>query len=235
MIWKCLIVDGDTHAIKIVLKYIEMVEQLEVVGTCSDAFQALAILQTEKIDLIVLDTQLPNISGTSFVKTLPYPPKVIFISALAEHAVDAFELGAVDYMLKPVTLERFLKAVNKVVNQNSNYPSNGHSLSFIRSSLFLKVNRKMIKVFFDEIIYVESAKDYIKIFRHHHPPLMVKQTLTALESILPSHLFIRIHRSYLVSVNCVTAITPKDVEIDNMEIPIGRQFLSQLKRLTKIK
>jgi DNA-binding LytR/AlgR family response regulator len=185
--------------------------------------------------LIVLDTQLHNISGIGFVKTLAYPPKVIFISALAEHAVEAFELGAVDYILKPVTLERFLKAVNKVVNQNSNYLSNGHALSFIRSCVFLKVNRKMIKVFLDEIMYVESAKDYIKVFRHHHPPLMVKQSLTALESMLPVNLFIRIHRSYLVSINCVTAITPNDVEIDNMELPIGRQFLSQLKRLTKIK
>ena len=231
MIWKCLIVDDDPIALKIVEKYIALVEQLEVVGTCDNAFQAMALMQTNKVDLIFLDVKLPNLLGTSFIKTLQHPPKVIFITSYLEYAVEAFELGAIDYLLKPLSLERFLKAVNKVVNFAS-FTEDGQG-PFVRRSLYFRANRKMVKIFLDEIIYVESIKDYIRIHRQHNAPLIVKQSLTSLESLLPHHLFMRVHRSYLVSINSVTAFTNYDVEIDNIEIPIGRQFLGQLKRLTK--
>ena len=231
MIWKCLIVDSDPNASRIVQKYTALVEQLEVVAICDDAFQAMAHMQTTKIDLIFLDIKLPNLLGTSFIKTLQHPPQVIFITSLPEFAVEAFELGAVDYLLKPLSLERFLKAVNKVVS-SINGSNDAQTLPLIRRSLYFRADRKMIKIFLDEIIYAESIKDYIRIYRDHHTPLLVKQSLTSLEALLPQHLFLRIHRSYLVSINRVTAFTNYDIEIDNIEIPIGRQFLGQLKRLT---
>jgi len=231
MIWKCLIVDPDPNALKMVQKYTALVEQLEVVACCEDAFQAMAHMQTAKIDLLFLDIHLPNLPGTSFIKTLQHPPKVIFITSCPEFAVEAFELGAIDYLLKPLSLERFLKAVNKVVS-SINGSSDALTLPLIRRSLYFRSERKMVKIFLDEIIYAESVKDYIKIYRDHHAPLIVKQSLTSLEASLPQHLFIRIHRSYLVSINKVTAFTNNDIEIDNVEIPIGRQFLGQLKRLT---
>ena len=121
MIWKCLIVDDDPIASKNVLKFTALVEQLEVVATCDDAFQAMVHMQTVKIDLIFLDIKLPNLPGTSFIKTLQHPPKVIFITSYLEFAVEAFELGAVDYLIKPLTLERFIKAVNKVVNSSKKF------------------------------------------------------------------------------------------------------------------
>lgn len=231
MIWKCLIVDPDPNASKIVQKYTALVEQLEVVACCDDAFQAMAQMQTVRIDLLFLDIQLPTLLGTSFVKTLQHPPKIIFITSFPEFAVEAFELGAVDYLLKPLSLERFLKAVNKVVSSTNN-SNDAQTLPLIRRSLYFRSDRKMVKIFLDEIIYAESIKDYIRIYRDRHTPLLVKQSLTSLEASLPQHLFLRIHRSYLVSINRVTAFTNYDIEIDNIEIPIGRQFLAQLKRLT---
>jgi len=230
MIWKCLIVDGDPNALKCIQQYIRLVEHLEVVCTCNDAFQAMNFMQTGRVDLIFLDIHLPNLSGTSFIKSLPHPPKVIFITANPEFAVEAFELSAIDYLLKPVSLERFLIAVNKLLNI-VNHSEESQALPLVRGSLFFRTNRKMVKIFLDEITYVESIKDYIKIYREQHPPILVKQSLTSLELILPSHLFIRIHRSFIVSINKLTAYTNNDVEIDKVEIPIGRQFLGQLKRL----
>jgi DNA-binding LytR/AlgR family response regulator len=229
MIWKCIIVDDDPVALKVVQKYAALVEQLEVVGTCEDAFQAMALMKTERVDLIFLDIRLPNLLGTSFVKTLQHPPKVIFITNHIEFAVEAFELDAVDYLLKPVSLERFLKAVNKLIHTD-NKPGDGQNQSPSKSSLYFRADRKMVKIFLDDIIYVESIKDYIKIYRNQNTPLIVKQSLTSLESLLPHHLFMRIHRSYLVSINKVTAFTNYDVEIDDIEIPIGRQFLGELKK-----
>ncbi|MET3114729.1 DNA-binding LytR/AlgR family response regulator [Pedobacter sp. CG_S7] len=230
MIWKCLLVDGDPNALKCIQQYIRLVEQLEVVCTCNDAFQAMTFMQTGRVDLIFLDIQLPNLPGTSFIKSLLHPPKFIFITSSPEFAVEAFELGAVDYLLKPVSIERFLIAVNKLVNM-VNHGEEGHALPMIRGSLFFRTNRKMVKIFLDEITYVESIKDYIKIYTELHPPILVKQSLTSLEYILPCHLFVRIHRSFIVSINKLTAFTNNDVEIDKIEIPIGRQFLGQLKRL----
>lgn len=234
MIWKCLIVDDDPIALKIFKKYTELVEQLDVVGLCNNAFQAMALMKTEKVDLIFLETELPNLLGISFIKTLPHPPKVIFLSTGIEYAVEAFELGAVDYLLKPVSLERFLKSVNRVINI-AGHTEDGQAVPFGHASLYFRANRKMVKVCFEDIIYVESVKDYIKIYRNHDMPLMVKQSLTSLELVLPRHQFIRIHRSYLVSLDKVTAFTNNDVEIGEIELPIGRQFYGQLKKFFLLK
>ncbi|MCX2453201.1 LytTR family DNA-binding domain-containing protein [Pedobacter sp. PLR] len=230
---KCLLVDDELIAQKVLRQYISLVEQLELVGVCSNAFQAMEILKTEKVDLIFLDIQLPRLLGTSLIKTLLHPPKVIFVSAYGEYAVEAFELDAVDFLLKPVTLERFLKAVNKVIDKGAapEGPLPGSGEEFI----CFRANRKTVKVFLDHIIYIESIKDYIKIYRDQEPPLLVKQSLSALESILSHHLFMRVHRSFIVSIKRITAFTSYDVEIDALEIPIGRRFAAQVKRLSLMK
>ncbi len=230
MIWNCLLVDDEPPALKILEKYIAMVEQLEIAGKCSNAFEAMDILQKKKVDLIFLDIQMPKLAGTNFLKTLQYPPKVIFTTAYKEYASDAFELDAVDYLVKPISLERFLKAVNKLIHTGIILEEKT-VLPMAPGFLYFRSERKMIKVFLDEILYVESLKDYIKIYRLNEKPLLVKQSISTLEAMLPQHLFVRIHRSFIVSINKITAFTNHDVEVGSIEIPIGRQFSGRLQQL----
>lgn len=229
MIWKCLIVDDEPPALKIIKSYIDLVENLSVVASCSNAFQAMEVLKREKVDLLFLDIQMPKLTGISFIKTLAQPPKIIFTTAFKEYAVDAFDLDAVDYLLKPISLERFLKAVNKVTNSNTVTEQITDSAN--QGFLYFRSERKMVKVFLDDMVYIESLKDYIKIHRVADNPLMVKQSISTIEAMLPPDLFIRIHRSFIISKNKVTAFTPHDVEIGNIEIPIGRQYNSNVKKL----
>lgn len=230
---KCLLVDDELLAQKLLKQYIQLVEQLELVAICNNAFQAMEILKTEKVDLLFLDIQMPRLLGTSLIKTLQHPPKVIFVTSHAQYAVEAFELDAVDFLLKPVTLERFLKAVNKVIGLRTvvedKVPVAG--MEFI----CFRANRKTVKVFLESIIYIESIKDYIKIYRDQEPVLLVKHSLAALEAMLSPHMFMRIHRSFIVSIKRITAFTSYDVEIDSLEIPIGRRFAAQVKRLSLMK
>ena len=227
---KCLLVDDEPPALKILEQYISMVDQFEIVGSCNNAFQAMEMLQKNNIDVIFLDIQMPKLTGTSFLKTLPHPPNVIFTTAYKEFASDAYDLDAVDYLVKPFSIERFLKAVNKITRVN-NVPAAKEKPMAIPGAgfLYFRSERKMIKVFLDDMIYVESIKDYIKIYRVNDKPLLVKQPISTLEAMLPKHLFIRVHRSFIVSVTKVTAYTSQDVEIGKIEIPIGRQYNAGLK------
>ncbi|MGY4536487.1 DNA-binding LytR/AlgR family response regulator [Mucilaginibacter sp. UYNi724] len=227
MKWKCLIVDDEPPAIKIIRSYAEMVEQLEVTGSCSNALQAIEFLKSNKVDLLFLDIQMPKLLGTSFLKTLQHPPQVIFTTAYKEFATDAFDLDAVDYLLKPISFERFLKAINKVTSTNNVRPVTEPQP--MQGFLYFRAERKMIKVFLSDIVYVESLKDYIRIYRSGDSPLMVKQSISTLEAMLPKKMFIRIHRSFIVSVDKITAYTNQDVEIGELEIPIGRQYSGVLK------
>jgi DNA-binding LytR/AlgR family response regulator len=233
MKWKCLLVDDEPPALSILEKYISMVSQLELTGKCSNAFQAMEILQQKKVDLIFLDIQMPKLSGTSFLKTLNHPPKVIFTTAFIEYASEAFDLDAVDYLVKPVSLERFLKAVNKVTKEVP-VAAEKETVPVNNGFLYFRAERKMVKVFLEEITYVESLKDYIKIFRVNEKPLLVKQSMGTLEAMLPQHLFVRAHRSFIVSISKITAFTSHDIEVGNIEIPIGRLYAGSLQKLSDL-
>lgn len=219
--------DDEALAVRIIKKYADMIDELEVVAICSNALEAMDVMKVNKIDLLFLDIQLPKILGTSFVRTLQNPPKIIFTTAHTEYAMEAFELDAVDYLLKPITFERFLKAVNKVTNLI--VPAAMTSVPQSHGFMYFRADRKMVKVFLSDIQYVESIKDYINIYRCGLPPLHVKQSITAIESMLPSNLFVRIHRSYIVSINRTTAYTHHDIEIGQIELPIGRQYAAAVK------
>jgi DNA-binding LytR/AlgR family response regulator len=230
MIWKCLIVDDEPPAVKIIKSYVELVADLSVAGSCGNVLQAMEMLKKEKVDLLFLDIQMPKLTGIAFLKTLSHPPKVIFTTAYKEYALDAFDLDAVDYLLKPVSLERFLKAVNKVTH---NHPDERkEQIPVQQGFLYFRAERKMVKVFLEEIIYIESFKDYIKISRLNNKPLTVKHSLATVEAMLPRDLFLRVHRSFIVSKSKVTAFTPHDIEMGSIEIPIGRQYSSILKKLS---
>src|SRR5579863_3587454 len=205
----CLAVDDEPLALSILKKYIGSVESLELVGSCQNAIQALELLQQYKVDLIFLDIQMPQIMGTDFIRTLKKSPKVIFTTAYRKYAIQGFELDAVDYLLKPISFERFLKAVNKVLHTNLDVPDTKHHQNDtgsdpIQTFLYFRVDRKMVKVFIHDILYIEGFSDYVKIITDSKT-LITKQLISALEETLPKDLFIRIHRSFIISVNKINS------------------------------
>jgi DNA-binding LytR/AlgR family response regulator len=231
MTLKCLLVDDEPPALQILENYISGVPQLELVGSCNNAFRAMEILQKKKVDLLFLDIQMPKLTGISLVKTLKQPPKIIFTTAFKEYAVEAFDVDAVDYLLKPVSFERFLKAVNKVLH-GTEVKDEEEAITNTGGFLYFRADRKMIKVFLEEVLYVESLNDYVKIYRVNGKPLVIKQSIGALEAMLPQNQFVRIHRSFIVSVNKISAFTSHDVEIGTIELPIGRLYSSNVQKLT---
>ena len=228
MTCKCIIVDDEPPAIKVLENYIESVPQLELQGTCKNAFEALDHIARLETDLVFLDIHMPKLIGTELLRSLRQPPKVIFTTAHKDFAIEAFELDAVDYLLKPISFERFLKAINKVIQVKfTSYENNHRPISFV----YFRADRKMIKVFLHEIHYIESFRDYVLIHMDKRE-LRVKLSLNHVEEMLPVNQFIRIHRSYIVSIEKITAFTRTDVEIGRTELPIGKSFTGVFHKLT---
>jgi len=226
-------VDDEPLAVKVLEAHIANISSLIIVGTCGNAFAAMDILRQGKTDLIFLDIHMPKLMGHEFLRTLRTPPKVIFTTAYREYALDAFDLDAIDYLLKPITLERLVKAVNKISNTIVADEKEEASIVDAEGFVYFRADRKMVKVKYTEILYVESMKDYIKIVRVNEKPLLVKQSISSLEELLPANLFLRIHRSYIVAVNNIVAFSNHDVEIGGKEIPIGRLYAQQVSKMTK--
>jgi DNA-binding LytR/AlgR family response regulator len=225
---KCLIVDDEPPAQEILKKHIARVESLELAGNCSNAVDALSFLQNNPVDLIFLDIQMPHILGTSFVRTLKSPPKVIFTTAYRKFAVEGFELNAVDYLLKPIGFERFLQSINKVFQTNipapdTNKYSEGYGLEKSHPFLYFRVDRKMVKVMLNDILIIEGLKDYIKIITNTKT-IVTKHLLSSLEEMLPADSFLRIHRSYIISINKIDSYKADSIEIGKKELPIGRLY-----------
>lgn len=226
---KCIIVDDEPPAIKVIKKYVDSVSQLELMGTCNNAFQTMELLSNQKVDLVFLDINMPKLMGTEMLRTLQHPPKVIFTTAHKDFAIEAFELDAIDYLLKPISFERFLKAVNKYchVAQVENVLTENDS-----GFLYFRSDRKMVKVFLEEITFIESFKDYIIIHRQNNDDIKVKQTLSSVEQMLPHKMFVRIHRSYIVAFKKVTAFSVNEVEIGRVELPIGSSYSEVYKQFS---
>ncbi|HTL08535.1 MAG TPA: LytTR family DNA-binding domain-containing protein [Chitinophagaceae bacterium] len=230
---KCLIVDDEPLAIKVLETHIANIAMLTIAGTCDNAFAAMDILKTAPVDLMFLDIHMPKLMGHEFLRTLRAPPKVIFTTAYREYALDAFELDAVDYLLKPITLERLLKAVNKIGHAGAAAAKEEPSIVGNEGFIYFRADRKMVKVKYSDLVYIESMKDYIKIVRKSDKPLLVKQSISSVEEVLPADLFLRVHRSYIIAIDKVAAFTNHDIEIAGMEIPIGRLYAQQLDKLRR--
>ncbi|MEO7047274.1 MAG: LytTR family DNA-binding domain-containing protein, partial [Ferruginibacter sp.] len=209
----CLIVDDEPLAIKVLETHIENIPSLNIIESCNNAFTTMEALAKNNIDLMFLDIHMPKLMGHEFLRTLRNPPKVIFTTAYKEYALEAFDLDAIDYLLKPITLERLMKAVNKMANVQTVEIKEEQQVLDNQGFVYFRADRKMIKVGYNDIAYVESMKDYIKIIRVSEKPLLVKQSISSLEDVLPSNLFLRIHRSFIVALNKITAFTNHDVEI----------------------
>jgi len=223
---RCLLIDDEPPALKILASYISNINGLEIVGQCKNALEALDVLNQHTVDVIFLDIKMPKILGTEFLKNLSHPPKVIFVTAYRDYAVEGYELDAVDYLVKPVSFERFFKAITKLnrmmgketISASVDYKSNPEAF------VYLKVDKDMKKIFVNDIVYIESWKDYIKLFLVNGKNLIVKQTITAMENLLSEHKFMRVHRSYMVSLNKISGYNGISVQLETKEIPIGRLY-----------
>jgi DNA-binding LytR/AlgR family response regulator len=232
----CLAVDDEPPALEVLKKYIASVQHLELVGTCADAIEALNVLRRQNIDLLFLDIQMPYLLGTDLMRTLKKPPKVIFTTAYRKFAVEGFELDAVDYLLKPISFERFLKAVNKVMetsfrvsDTNSIYEQGSTQNLFIN----LRADRKNLKISLDEILYIESLKDYIKVITTTKN-IVTKQAISSLEQMLPANNFIRIHRSFIVAINKIESFTSDTIDIGKHQLPISRMYRHEVNRVLQL-
>lgn len=222
---RCLIIEDEPLAAEILRDYIRDAPGLELAGICPDALFAMEFLQKEKVDVIFLDIHLPKLKGLDFLKVLPDPPQVILTTAYHQYALDSYEFNVIDYLLKPIEFSRFLKAVQKLQKPALAATTNEEKE---RAFYFFNVNKKRVKVYFDEILYIESLKEYVRIFLSDNRSIVTKFQLGEVESLLNNPNFLRIHRSFLVAKNKIEAYTAMDVEITGKTIPIGRSYREEV-------
>lgn len=230
---RCMLVDDEPLALDVLETFVQRLDNLELVCRCSNAVEAYNCLQREHIDLMFLDIQMPKLTGIDFLKSLANPPQVIFTTAYRDYALDGYELNAVDYLLKPIAFERFLKAVSKVtpLEQPAHAPASVPVATVAATSgpdykeafIYLKADKKMVKVMLAEILYIESLKDYIRV-KTETREIISYQKISFLEEKLPAGKFLRIHRSFIVALDKIQAFSASAVDIGKSEIPIGRFY-----------
>jgi len=230
----CIAVDDEKLVLDLLIDNIQQVPFLHLVKRCKNAMEAAEVLHQEKIDLIFLDIQMPGLNGLQFLESLHNPPMVIFVTAYKDYAFDGFNLNAVDYLLKPVSFERFLKACNKahdLYNLQNNPAQKDEPLDYF----FVYVEYNLVKVIFSEILYIEGMKDYVKIFiESSTKPVITKMSLKALEEKLSTHRFVRTHKSYIISADKITAIKRDLVCVGNLELPLSEGYKADLEKMLSL-
>jgi DNA-binding LytR/AlgR family response regulator len=222
--YKCIIVEDEPLAAEILQDYIRQVPFLKLVCCCTDAFYAMDSLQKFDIDLIFLDVHLPKMKGLDLVKVLKHPPKIIITSAYQEYALEGYEFNVVDYLLKPIEFSRFLKAVNKIEQTKEIVmPAHPVVLPTERVYLFFNVGKKKVKVFLDEILYIQSMKEYIRV-NTKSKSILTKFKLSQVDELLSENNFLRIHRSFIVAKDKIEAFSATEVELGGKQLPIGRSY-----------
>ena len=222
--YNCIIVEDEPLAAEVLQDYIRQVPFLQLKGICADAIYAMEMLQTEKIDLIFLDIHLPKLKGLDFIKTLKHPPHIIIVSAYHEYALQGYEYNVTDYLLKPVEFSRFLMAVNKLTQPATIETTiQVASQAGERPYIFFNVSKKKVKVFLDEVLYIESLKEYIRIFTKTKS-ILTKFQLGQIEELLAKNNFLRVHRSFIVAKDKIEAFSATDIEINGKQIPVGRSY-----------
>ena len=220
---KCMIVDDEALARQVIQSHLQMMPGFEVVAVCCNASEAATALKNSEVDLVFLDIQLPGMTGLDFLRTLPNPPLVILTTAYGEYALESYEFNVMDYLLKPVSFERFRKAINKVVDGNLYTKTAIEKDRASAERIFIKSGNKFFKVNFSEIIYIEAMKDYLKIHTADYK-LVTHQTMTEMEKILPAKQFIRVHKSFIVSVAHIRSVYGSSIETEKDTIPIGLSY-----------
>jgi two-component system, LytTR family, response regulator len=221
---KCIVVDDEPMAREILVSFIEKVSNLELIKSCKNALEAFEVINSQKVDLLFLDINMPEVSGLSLAKMIGKESKVIFTTAYRDYAVEGFNLKAVDYLLKPIAFDRFLEAVNTFFDTISiEEKTKEESYNVNSDFFFVRSERKMVKINFDDILYIESLSDYIKI-SIHDKVIVTRETITNVEAKLPSQQFLRVHRSYIVSLKSIDSYTNELVEVNQKAIPISRKY-----------
>lgn len=237
----CLIVDDEPPAVEVLADYVRSIAALELAGTCTNAIEALDRLRRQPIDLLFLDIQMPQIRGTDFVRTLSQRPRIIFTTAYREYAVEGFELHAVDYLVKPISFERFLTAVNRVLEAAPEEVAGAEAAGGARPAagvgagdrcIHVRIDRKTQKIPWAEIVYIESLKDYSQIVTAGRK-WVTKQPLSSIEGLLPGDAFIRVHRSFIVATDKISSYTHEIVEVGGQELPIGRNYRTEVEKLLR--
>ncbi len=232
---RCIIVDDEPMARDVIRRYIQKVPSLQLVEEFGNAIDATIFLQEQKVDIIFLDIRMPQLTGTEFVRSLRHVPKIIFTTAHKEYAHEGFELDVVDYLLKPIRFDRFLRSVNKAFPaRSSDAEMTGQNITEDTRSLnpfiYLRVDRKMTKVMLDDVLYIESDKDYVKVHTEKGY-IITRQTIASIEAMLSESKFTRIHRSYIVSLNKITSFTHECVEVGKKELPVGKLYRQNFVKL----
>ena len=230
-----IIVDDEPLAQDVLETYIQKIPELNLIEKCSNALEANEALKNHDIDLMFLDIQMPQLTGVDFLKTLSHPPLVIFTTAYPNYAIEGFELNALDYLLKPISLERFMKAVNKAEEQlelqSKGGSSSGGEEEEEPNFIFVKADKKLVKINYADIIYIEGLKDYV-IIRMDNSRVITLQTMKSLEEKLPQNIFKRIHRSYIVNVDKIEAVVGNMIEVveknQAKHLPIGKNYRDEL-------
>ncbi|MFG6687451.1 LytR/AlgR family response regulator transcription factor [Mariniflexile sp. HNIBRBA6329] len=225
---KCVIIDDEQLAISVIENHLKNFDHFEVVGTFNNPIKAYSLLEKEKVDVIFLDINMPQMTGFSFIENLNSKPLIVITTAYREYAVKSFELNVLDYLVKPIPFDRFLKSINKIYQQLYTNNAVGDTSLQQEPHIFLKVDKKLLKINLNDILYIESLKDYIKVITKIGD-YVVHKSLTAITEELPLSNFLRVHRSYTISINKISAIEGNTIEIANRRIPIGRNYLKQTK------
>jgi two-component system LytT family response regulator len=233
----CLAIDDEPLALNVIKDFCKKINYLNLVATCTGAADAIKYLSQENIDLIFLDIHMPHITGLEFIKSLSNPPLVIFTTAYTEHALQGFESNAIDYLVKPVPFERFLKAVNKayeLINLRKKNPVNISQKkdNIMSGYLMVKVAYSTIKINFSDILYIEGLKDYIKIYTGSRP-VLTKSTMINIEEKLPAEHFIRVHKSYIVSISKINKIENNRIIFGEKRIPVGNNYKINFNNIIK--
>jgi DNA-binding LytR/AlgR family response regulator len=226
---RCLIVDDEPLARELIRGHIQKLENFEIVAECDNAMKAMDTLRTHPVDLMFLDIDMPQMTGIDFLRTLKRPPRVIITTAFSQYALDGFELDVVDYLMKPVTFERFFKAVNKYFQsgQAESVEMEGGDGTAKEAFIYVKENKKVIKIYLREIRFIESLNEYIRIHTDNRR-VVVKSSLTNIENKLPPEQFIRIHKSYIIAIPRIRAFNATTVELENARLRIGRNYKNQV-------
>ncbi len=228
---KCIIVEDEVLAQQVIQSHLQRIGQFELAGICSNAHEAKALLDTVDVDLIFLDIQLPGMTGLNFLRSLENPPLVVLTTAYSEYALESYEFNVIDYLLKPISFERFSKTVNKIAEGRIFPVEKEEKGAGTSDHIFIKSGNKFFKVNFSEIIYIEGMKDYLRICTTDHK-LVTHQTMGEMEKLLPSHMFMRVHKSYIIGLKYIRSIYPGSVELNNTTLPVGNTYKDKVMALT---
>jgi two-component system, LytTR family, response regulator len=236
----CIAIDDEPLALDLMEEFISKVTFLNLINKCNRAVEAIEIIQKNKVDLIFLDIQMPDINGIQLLKSIKDKPMVIFTTAFEQYAIESYELDVIDYLLKPIPFDRFIKAANKALEYNNlrnklqTHNSNSLYHEMTHDFFFVKSEYQNIKINFADILYIEGLKDYIKIFlSSKEKPVLTLMSLKSIEEKLPQSNFVRVHRSYIISINKIDALTKSIIHVGDKEIPVGELYIDNVLKILK--